>query len=117
MAEIPQQSASDFVEVEVFPPLEDLAAEPSGAIAHAEESEVEEPPLSKAEVGKLLALQEAESPELPEGFVISITMGGKCRRLNFAGGCFRIPSEHYRKFEVYDQKCLGESLYTHRCKD
>ena len=53
----------------------------------------------------------------PSGFVISITRGGQCRRLHFAGGCWRIPGEHFKRFDDYGQVVPPESSYTHRCKD
>ena len=53
----------------------------------------------------------------PTGFVVSITRGGRCRRLHFAGGCWRIPGEHYGKFDDFGQVVPPESAYSHRCKD
>ena len=53
----------------------------------------------------------------PSGFVISITRGGQCWRLHFAGGCWRIPGEHFKRFDDYGQVVPPESTYTHRCKD
>ena len=47
-------------------------------------------------------LADCKDPELqplPTGFVISVTQGGRARRLQYAGFCFRVPGEHYRKFE------------------
>ena len=57
---------------------------------------------------------EEKRQEPPTGFVISITRGGKCRRLHFAGGCLRIPGEHYGKFDDYGQVVSPESAYGHR---
>ena len=65
----------------------------------------------------LLGAQVLDEPEAPTGFIVSISMRGQCRRLHFAGGCFRLPGEHYRFYEAYDQRCPDASLYTHRCKD
>ena len=53
----------------------------------------------------------------PTGFVVSITRGVRCRRLHFAGGCWRIPGEHYGKFDDFGQVVPPESAYGHRCKD
>ena len=53
----------------------------------------------------------------PTGFVVSITRGGRCRRLHFAGGCWRIPGEHSGKFDDFGQVVPPESAYSHRCKD
>ena len=62
-------------------------------------------------------LVEEKKKESPSGFVISITRGGQCRRLHFAGGCWRIPGEHFGSFDDYGQIVPPESAYTHRCKD
>ena len=53
----------------------------------------------------------------PAGFVVSITRGGRCRRLHFAGGCSRIPGEHHGKLDDFGQVVPPESAYSHRCKD
>ena len=59
----------------------------------------------------------AEEVTPPSGFVVSITRGGACRRLHFAGGCWRVPGEHFKKFDNFGQSVPPEASYTHRCKD
>ena len=117
MAEAPQSSVSEEPLVAPLPSLADLVVE---------SEEVEQPALLDLELppvgdvcllASLLVTQELDEPEVPKGFLISISMRGLCRRLHFAGGCFRVPGEHYRLYESYDQKCPDASLYTHRCKD
>ena len=53
----------------------------------------------------------------PEGFVVSKTQGGRCRRLHFVGGCWRIPGEHYRNFVDFGQEVPADHLFNARCKD
>ena len=55
--------------------------------------------------------------DVPEGFITSLSMRGRRRRLHFAGGVFRVPGEHYKTYESYDQECPAENLFSHRCKD
>ena len=99
-----------------LPQLTDLLEETldeEAAEAHAEQ-EVE----GLIDVAEALALQD-EVPEVPtpEGFVVSRTRGGHCRRLHFMGGCFRIPGEHYRQFDSYGQQYPSPDLFDLRCKD
>ena len=53
----------------------------------------------------------------PQGFVVSITRGGRFRRLHFAGGCWRVPGEHYRKYVDYGQRCPRPDEVHARCAD
>ena len=117
VAEAPQSSVSEEPLVAPLHSLADLVVE---------SEEVEQPALLDLELppvgdvcllASLLVTQELDEPEVPKGFLISISMRGLCSRLHFAGGCFRVPGEHYRLYESYDQKCPDASLYTHRCKD
>ena len=72
---------------------------------------------SSAALTSFLAQQEPEMVQVPPWFIMSKTMRGKCRRLHFAGGCFRMAGEHYREYEDHGQRCPDASLFTHRCKD
>ena len=56
-------------------------------------------------------------PDVPQGFVISITRGGRMRRAHFLGGCFRIPGIHYKRFESLGQRAPEPHEVTHRCLD
>ena len=62
---------------------------------------------------------EPEDDQLPppQGFVVSITRGGRFRRLHFAGGCWRVPGEHYRKYIDYGQRCPRPDEVHARCAD
>ena len=55
---------------------------------------VDEPPLSE-----ILAAHAEKDATPPTGFVVSITRGGKGRRLHHTGFCFRVAGEHFRRFE------------------
>jgi hypothetical protein len=50
----------------------------------------------------------------PTGFVISL---GKVRCLHFVGACFRIPGEHYRKYDPWGEILPPEHLVDTRCKN
>ena len=49
--------------------------------------------------------------------MVSVTRGGRFGRLHFAGGCWRIPGEHYRKFIDYGQRCPRPDEVHARCAD
>ena len=66
---------------------------------------------------ELFSLQEGDVQAAPQGFVISKTRGGKCRRLHFVGGCWRVPGEHYRSFEDWAQQEPGAHEFNCRCAD
>ena len=53
----------------------------------------------------------------PQGFIVSVTKGRACRRLHFAGGCFRIAGEHYKNFRDYGQALPDAHLFDFRCRD
>ena len=53
----------------------------------------------------------------PTVFVVSITRGGKGRRLHHTGFCFRVAGEHFRKFEDHGHVEPEAHLYNPRCKD
>ena len=118
VTEIEPPSASDAVEVAQLPSLMDMAESPVLEAAQPESEVVESEPIAPAaEFAELLGQQVDEDDEKPSGFVISISMRGRCRRLHFAGGCFRVAGEHYKRFESFGQECPPETHYTHRCKD
>ena len=58
-----------------------------------------------------------DEPSAPMGFIVSKTRVGKCRRLHFAGGCFRIAGEHYKFYDDLGQAEPAEHLYNCRCSD
>ena len=84
---------------------------PVGAGVDLEEVAAADP----AEVQAALANLEPASRPPPQGFIVSITRGGKMRRLHFAGGCSRIPGEHYREWLDMGQNLPAPHLYTTRC--
>ena len=51
------------------------------------------------------------------GFVVSVTNGGRMRRLHFAGGRHRVPGEHFKLWESLGQAVPSPHLYTARCRD
>ena len=84
----------------------------------SEEAPAELAPIAdEKDIGPLLALQDAIDTSLPEGFVISKTKNGACRRLHFVGGCFRMPGEHYKCFESFGQAIPPDEAFNVRCKD
>ena len=92
-------------------------APPPASEEELPEMEPEEPPLRQDDLETMLAQQvRAEHLPPPAGFVISVTQGGRCRRLHFAGGCFRVPGEHYRIFEDLGQQEPPDHQFTHRCR-
>ena len=73
---------------------------------------MDEPPLSE-----ILASHAEEDATPPTGFVVSITRGGKGRRLHHTGCCFRVADEHFRKFEDHGHVEPEPHLYNLRCED
>ena len=63
-----------------------------------------------------LAAVVPDEPPPPMGFIISISEGGRMRRLHFAGGCFRVPGEHYKRWEDLGQATPAPHAYTARCR-
>ena len=79
---------------------------------------VDLPGVTGADIADMQVRQEKASRErTPAGFIISLTQGGRCRRLHFAGGCFRIPGEHYLQFEDLGRRHPGPHEFTHRCRN
>ena len=113
-----QRSRVQAEEVGHLPFLVDMAEPPDLNAAQPESAAVEDEPIAPAaEIAELLCQQVDEVDAKPSGFVISVSMRGKCRRLHFAVGCFRIAGEHYKRFESFGHECPPETHYTHRCKD
>ena len=110
--------AGEWSAQDSLPALADLAADVVDAEAVAEEepaaADDEE---DEAELKSLLAQHELPKQEAPQGFVVSITRGGRCRRLHFAGGCFRVAGEHFSKHDDFGQSEPEEHQYNFRCKD
>ena len=78
----------------------DFAAPPELEEAQAEDADAEnEPVVRPSEISDLPGPQVGDEDEKPAGFVISTSMRGKCRRLHFAGGCFRFAGEHFKLYE------------------
>ena len=98
-----------------LPSLMDLAIEAESEDDNQELAEAEI--AGVVDVAEALALQDVVEAPSPQGFVVSHTRGGHCRRLHFAGGCFRVPGEHYRQFRAYGQDYPAEHLFDLRCKD
>lgn len=65
----------------------------------------------------LLAQQlEPDRPQKPpQGFIISLSEGVRLRRLHFAGGCWRIPGEHCRRYDDRGQEAPQPHEFTHMC--
>ena len=70
-----------------------------------------------ANLKDLAKLVKADASAPPQGFVVSKTQGGRCRRLHHVGFCHRVPGEHYRFFDDYGQELPAEHEFNHRCKD
>ena len=67
--------------------------------------------------GTAIAMQDPDTPSRPMGFIVSVTKGGRFRRLHFAGGCWRIAGEHYHRFEDWGQECPPADRVHARCSD
>jgi hypothetical protein len=112
--EPPQSSESSL------PPLLDLALNEAGELpgeGPREDELTAENDEAEMDLAKLADQLVEDELAKPAGFVISVTRGGACRRLHFAGGCWRNAGEHYRRFIDYGQAPPAEEAYTHRCKD
>ena len=117
LRDLAEQSVSDGVLVDSGPSLAELAADAvEEAVAEADNDEAEPIDETGGLLQALLGTQDTVD-EPPTGFIISISMRGACRRLHFAGGCFRVAGEHYKTYESFGQSCPSAELYSHRCKD
>ena len=67
-----------------------------------------------ANLGQLAGQLIGDRPDVAQGFVVSVTRGGRCRRLHFAGGCFRIAGEHCKNFECFGQAMPDDHLFNLR---
>ena len=113
-----EPSASSAQNPSALPALADLELE---AVAAEEEAgadeDLEDEFVKATNLKKLIEKAEEVIDEKPMGFVISKTRGGKCRRLHFVGGCFRVPGEHYRSFDSFGQDVPEQHLFDFRCRD
>ena len=68
--------------------------------------------LEKADLQDVFAAHADVETSRPTAFafVVSVTRGGLCRRLHYAGFCFRMPGEHYRICEDCGQQEPAESV-------
>ena len=73
--------------------------------------------LEKADLRKILETHAVVGGAPPTGFLVSVTRGGLCRRLHYAGFCFRVPGEHIRNFEDWGETEPADHVYNLRCKD
>ena len=73
--------------------------------------------MKSADLAAISAEHAEEEATPPSGFVISLTHGGRCRRLHYTGFCFRIPGGHLLKFELCGEQEPVGHLYDLRCKD
>ena len=81
------------------------------------EAEPPEEQMSEGDIERTAAELEPDELPPPQGFVISITRGGRFRRLHFAGGCWRKPGEHYKYFVDCGQRCPSPHEVDARCAD
>jgi hypothetical protein len=116
---LPEAAQDAAAEAESLPALDDLVEEDiDREIEQAAEAAETAPDIGgKAQLHRLLGQQVAEELEKPAGFCVSITQGGHCRRLHFVGFCFRVPGEHYKRYESYGQEVPCASRFDVRCKD
>ena len=70
-----------------------------------------------ADLREILATHEDCKASLPTAFFVSVTRGGLCRRLHYAGFYFRVPGEHIKTFEDWVQSEPADHVYSLRCKD
>ena len=56
-----------------------------------EAAEVADQVLDKADLREIQAAHEDCEVSRPTGFFVSVTRGGLCQRLHYAGFCFRVP--------------------------
>ena len=82
-----------------------------------ESAEVADQFLKKAVLLEVLMAHADVGVSWPTGFLVSVIRGGLCRRLHYAGVCFRVPGEHIRNFEDWGQNGPADHVYNLRCKD
>ena len=73
--------------------------------------------MKSADLAAMFAEHADEEATTPTGVVISLTHGGRCRRLHYTGFCFRIPGEHFLKCELCGEQEPEGHLYNLRCED
>ena len=63
------------------------------------------------------ALEADRAPAGPvQGYVISVTRGGRHRKLHHVGSCRFVPGVDYKDFEVYGDVLLSKAEVDSRCK-
>ena len=67
------------------------------------------------EIQSAVAAQLPDERPPPMGFIVSVSQGGRMRRLHFAGGCSRVPGQHYKVWEDHGQKTPESHSFTARC--
>ena len=82
-----------------------------------EAAELDDQILVNADLREILATHEDCKASLPTAFFVSVTRGGLCRRLHYAGFCFRVPGEHIKTFEDWGQSEPADHVFSLRCKD
>ena len=62
------------------------------------------------------AVQADRAPAAPvQGYVISVTRGGRHRKLHHVGSCRFVPGVDYRQYEIYGDVMPGMSEMDSRC--
>ena len=95
------------------------AAEPTGVTPDPEAALVSsEVPVPEADLVQAFAqaIQDDRAPAAPvRGYVISVTRGGRHRKLHHVGSCRFVPGVDYRQYEVYGDVLPDRSEMDSRC--
>ena len=83
-----------------------------------DEQEAKRDKVADAELEQEMAKAAAKPQETelaPWGFVVSVTRGGKHRKLHHIGDCRLVPGIHYKDFEVWGNVLPGGGDIDSRC--
>ena len=96
--------------VDVDTPLDEQVLEAGDADEEAENEEEMREELARA-------VAEPEEALVPPGYVVSITKGGRFRRLHYLGGCHRRPGQHFKEWTAYGLELPPLAQVDARCSD
>ena len=82
-------------------------------VAAALEAAEPEPELKACRAAQAVAPEAA--PVVPWGYVVSVTRGGRHRKLHHVGSCWRVPGVDYADFDVYGDVMPELHLLDSKC--
>ena len=106
---------NEVLAVELDAPLDPQADEEAALAAWDAHEEEQNEEKMRQELEKARAAPE-DAP-VPPGYVVSITKGGRFRRLHYLGGCHRRPGQHFKEWTAYGLELPPLAQVDARCSD